>query len=163
MNNEINRQPVLVRDIMTRDIICVTADTPVGEIARLLNKYNISGTPVVESCEEGKIIGIITEEDLIMRDALVEMPNMLSLFDSIFFMDTADTKKPEIGEILATKAGELMTHQVVSVTETDTVRYLANLMMKRAVNPVPVVNAEGLLCGIVSRADIIRLMVNEGV
>jgi CBS domain-containing protein len=159
MNYEQNRQPVLVRDIMTKDIICVTGDTPVSEIAGLLFKHNISGVPVVETCEGGKIIGIITEEDLIMRDSLLEMPDMLNMFDAIFFIEP-NAKKASIGEILATKASELMTTQVVSVSENDTVRFLANLMMKRAINPVPVVNQEGVLCGIVSRADIIRLMVN---
>jgi len=147
---------ILVKDIMTRQVVSVTTDTPVRDIARLLNDYKISGVPVVDN---DKVIGIVTEEDLIMRDAIIDAPHFLSLFDSVFYFGNKKEFEKELTHVLATKASELMTNRVLTIAEDASVAELATLMMKKEVNPVPVIGADGKLAGIVSRADIIRLMV----
>jgi CBS domain-containing protein len=68
----------------------------------------------------------------------------------------------EMRRILATTAAELMTTTVYSIREDATVEELATLMYEREVNPVPVLNAQRRLVGIVSRGDLLRLMAREG-
>lgn len=147
-----------VKDIMTQDVLSISPETPVSEIARLLYNYKISGLPVVSN---NKVVGIVTEEDLIMRDAIIKEPHVINLLDSVFYLGNRHQFNEEMRHVLATTAAELMTNRVVTIPETATVEQLASLMVKHEINPVPVVNASGQLSGIVSRADIIRLMVLE--
>jgi CBS domain-containing protein len=69
-----------------------------------------------------------------------------------------DTSEDDLRRVLATSAGQLMTAPVYSVTVDATVREVATLMFERKVNPVPVLNRENLVVGIVSRSDIVRLL-----
>ncbi|MEI6045910.1 MAG: CBS domain-containing protein [Chloroflexota bacterium] len=147
-----------VRDVMTREVVFVRPETSVGDVARLLVKYNISGVPVVEN---DKVIGIVTEEDLIMRDAIVDTPHVFSLFDSVFYLGSKKHFEEEMQKILATEASGLMSGRVVLISEEASVQELATLMMKKEVNPIPVVGPDGQLSGIVSRSDLIKLMVRE--
>ncbi len=143
---------------MTQNVLSVSPDTQVPDIARLLYRYNISGVPVVEN---GKILGIVTEEDLIIRTAIIETPHLFSLFDSVFYFGNKKEFEKELTTALATTARELMTTHVLTIREDATVQELATLMMKRDVNPVPVVDGHGQLSGIASRSDIVRLMALE--
>jgi CBS domain-containing protein len=143
---------------MTREVVFVRPETPVGDVARLMVKYNISGVPVVEN---DKVIGIVTEEDLIMRDAIVDMPHVFSLFDSVFYVGSKKHFEEEMQKILATEASGLMTGRAVLISEEASVQELATVMMKKEVNPIPVIGPDGHLSGIVSRSDLVRLMVRE--
>lgn len=147
-----------VKDIMTQEVVSISPETPVSEIARLLYNYKISGVPVVS---EGKIVGIVTEEDLVMRDAIIKEPHVLNMFGSVFYLGNRSEFNDEMRHVLATTAAELMNNRVVTIPETATIEQLASLMVKHEINPVPVVDEVGQLSGIVSRADIIRLMVLE--
>ncbi len=147
-----------VADIMTREIVYVTPSTPVSQVAKLLVEYGVSGVPVLE---DGKLVGIVTEEDLVMRDAIIDMPHFFGVFDSVFYLATKHDFDEEMQKILATEARDLMTGNVVSISEDSSVQALATLMIKKEVNPVPVLNSAGELVGIVSRSDLVRLMVAE--
>jgi CBS domain-containing protein len=147
-----------VSDIMTQEVVSVAPETPVSEIANLLYKYKISGVPVVQG---NKIVGIVTEEDLIMRDAIIREPHVINVFDSVFYLGNRREFSEEMRHVLATTAAELMTKRVYTIAATASVETLASLMIKHEINPVPVVDATGNLCGVVSRADIVRLMALE--
>jgi CBS domain-containing protein len=144
-----------VADIMTREVLFVTPETPVNQVARALVKYNISGVPVVEN---GRVIGIVTEEDLVMRHAIVELPGFFEAFDSVFYLSKQDDFDKEVRQGLAGCARDLMTGRVVTISQNAGVRELAHLVVKKDVNPVPVVGDNGELVGIVSRSDLVRLM-----
>ena len=148
-----------VSDIMTREVVFVTPNTQVSEVAKMLVDHNISGVPVVEN---GKIVGIVTEEDLIMRDAIIDMPHFFGVFESVFYL-TENRKEldEEMHKVLATEARDLMTGKVVTISQDASVQELATLMVKKEVNPVPVTGPKGELVGIISRSDLVRLMVAE--
>ena len=147
-----------VADIMTREVVFVTPTTPVSQVAKLLVEYGISGVPVLEN---EKLVGIVTEEDLVMRDAIIDMPHFFGVFDSVFYLAGKHEFDEEMQKVLATEARDLMTSNVVSIKEDASVQALAPLMVKKEINPVPVINAQGTLVGIVSRSDLVRLMVAE--
>jgi CBS domain-containing protein len=144
---------------MTREVVFVTPNTQVSEVAKVLVDHNISGVPVVDN---GKIVGIVTEEDLIMRDAIIDMPHFFGVFESVFYL-TENRKEldEEMHKVLATEARDLMTGKVVTISQDASVQELATLMVKKEVNPVPVTGANGELVGIISRSDLVRLMVAE--
>ena len=143
-----------VVNLMTAEVVSVERSTPVLDVARLMVEHAISGIPVVES---GRVIGMVTERDIVAQEMEMDAPAYGTFLDAVFKFPW-DKSDEELRLILATTAGELMSSEVVTVSPTTTVRDAAGLMYKRRLNPLPVVDEQGRLIGIVSRSDIIRLL-----
>lgn len=144
-----------VRDIMTADVVTVRPDTSVSEIARLMTEHAISGLPVVD--ENDKVLGVVTELDMIVRNTRFKMPAFIAFLDAIIYLETPGQYRERVEHMLGTTAGEIMSEPAVTVGPDASIEELAELMVDRKMNPIPVV-AAGRLIGIVSRSDIIRLM-----
>ena len=147
---------MLVTAIMTPEVTTVAPDTPIVEVARLMADQDISGIPVVEP-GTGELVGLITELEMIERQAKFELPTYTRILDATFVIAEKDSEQ-KLARILATTAGELMQDIVYSIREDATIEDVATLMFERKVNPVPVISFDDQLNGIVSRADIIGLM-----
>jgi CBS domain-containing protein len=145
-----------VQEIMTREVIAVKADTRVAAVARLFREHAISGLPVVD--EEGAMIGIITEKDLIARHARPHFPHYIQVLDSVIYLEKTKRYEESMRHILATTAGELMTQEVQTVGPDMDVQDLAALMVEQGINPVPVLDDQGKMIGIVSRTDVLNLI-----
>ncbi len=143
-----------VANIMTVDVVSVEPGTEVTQVAQLMVTHGVSGIPVVEA---GRIVGIVTERDIVAQEMEVDVPAYGTFLDAVFKLPW-DKSDEELRRVLATTAGELMSTDVVSVLPSTTVREAAGLMYKRRLNPLPVVDANGTLVGIVSRSDIVRLL-----
>ncbi|HET7092530.1 MAG TPA: CBS domain-containing protein [Thermomicrobiales bacterium] len=145
---------VSVRQIM-RECPNVAPDDSVATVARLMAEHRITGLPVME---RGKLIGIITEADLITREATPDMPTMVPYFDAVFVADAGTDFGEEVRRIVATTAGQLMTSPVLSLRDTATLTQVATFFLDRDVNQAPVVDAGGALVGFVSRSDLIPVI-----
>lgn len=144
-----------VTQIMTTDVLVTTTDASVPSVARMMYENDVSGLPVLD--EEGNLVGIITEIDIISVEIRVDTPLFLSVLGAMIRMP-GDTSEDDLRRVLATKAGELMTSPVYSVTVDATVREVATLMYEHRLNPVPVLDHDQRVVGIVSRSDIVRLI-----
>jgi CBS domain-containing protein len=147
-----------VREIMAADVVTVRRDTSVNDIARLMSERDISGIPVVDDAHH--VVGIVTELDVIVRNTRLEMPAFIQILDGRIPLETPGHYRKRLQHMLGTHAADIMTAEVVAIGPDDTVEDLAELMVKRRLNPVPVVE-NGILVGIVSRADLIRMMAHE--
>ena len=146
-----------VRDIMTPDVLTVKADTSVNDVAKLLGQRDISGVPVVD--DQRHVIGIITELDLIVRNTRLEMPRFIEVLDwGRIPLERPGHLRERLQHMLGTEARDVMTAKVITIEPDAEVEDLAELMVKQRVNPVPVVDADGRLIGIVSRADLVDMM-----
>lgn len=145
-----------VSDIMRRDVPAAAPADSIATVARLLSEHRTPGVPVVSA--EGEIVGIITEGDLVERDADVTVPSTFAFFDAIITLDAGEPFDEEMRHVLATTAEELMSSPVYNILATATLTELATLMIQENVNPVPVVDDDLQLIGLVSRADLVRLM-----
>jgi CBS domain-containing protein len=145
-----------VQDIMTRDVVAVQPGTPVTAVARLFREHSISGMPVVD--EEGKVVGIITELDLIARHARPHFPSYVAFLDSIIYLEGTKRYRESMRHILATTAGELMSAPVHTVSPGMDVQDLAGMMVEHRWNPFPVLDEEGRMIGIVSHTDMLKLI-----
>jgi CBS domain-containing protein len=143
---------------MTRDVIKVHRDATVPEMARLMWTHGISGLPVVD--DQGALIGIVTELDMMVRNANLHVPRYLRVLDVMIPLDNPREFDEEIRRALGTTAADLMTPHVLTVQSTTDLADLATLMVEKRVNPVPVVDG-GAMVGIVSRSDFIRLMAQD--
>lgn len=148
-----------VRDIMTHDVVSVKRETSVNEVAKLMGARDISGVPVVD--DSGAVVGIVTELDLILRNTELDVPRFIQILDlGRIPLELPGQYRHRLQHMLGTRADDVMSHEVVSIGPDDEVEQLAELMVTRRVNPVPVVES-GKMVGIVSRADLIDMMAAE--
>jgi CBS domain-containing protein len=147
-----------VRDVMTRDVFLARPDTPVHRIAQIMRDRNVSGVPVVDA--EQRVVGIVSELDLIVRNTRLDPPAFFQILDGRIPLESPAHYQQRLRHMLGTRASDVMTERVV-VTGPDTeLEDLAALMVKQGVNPVPVVE-DGKLVGVVSRYDIVRMMATD--
>lgn len=147
---------VKVREAMTPDPLTVRPDAPVTEVAKLMIDSGIGGLPVVG--EDGELLGIVTESDLIVQDADVRFPSFVHFLDSYIFVPGAIHRFEEkFRKAVGATAGDLMTEDVITVDVDDPVEDVATLMSRRKLKRFPVIE-EGRLAGIITMADIVRLI-----
>lgn len=145
------------QDIMNRDVISIRADTTVDEIARLLSERHIGGLPVVD--DENRVIGIVSESDLFLKEK--GMPFSAVKVPTLFQRWVDPERLIEIYEgARHHTAADVMTTEVVCVDVEDTVGHAVMLMAQRNIKRVPVLQ-NGTLAGIITRADIIRLLARD--
>ncbi|MDI2125442.1 CBS domain-containing protein [Yinghuangia seranimata] len=139
-----------VRAVMTADVVSVGPDTEFKDIVRTIQERRVSGVPVVDA--QGRVLGVVTEADLLRKEATEG--------------GTADGPRTHIhytahraaqAKARGQRAADLMTAPAVTVRADQTVVEAARLMERRGVRRLPVVDAEGFLDGIVSRADLLRV------
>lgn len=148
-----------VTEIMTTDVLTVTPETPVNEIARLLADEGLSGLPVVDP-RTGDLVGMVTDLEMIERQAEYDAPFYATFLDA-FVMIAERDGEDKLARILATRADQLMERTVYAIRDDATIEEVASLMFERKVNPVPVLARDGTLVGIVSRSDIVKLMARD--
>ena len=146
-----------VRDLMSAPTITVTPDTRVAEVARLMVMNHLSGLPVTRS--DGSLAGLITDADVVTKHAAIHGPGIVGILGFTLELPSRDQNE-EIRRILAVTAGELMEERVISIEPERTVEDAATLMVDRHVDPLPVAE-NGQLVGVISRADILRLVMTE--
>jgi len=147
--------PLQVRDLMTAEVVAATRETPVADVARLMCDHAISGIPVIDASR--RLLGMVTDLDLIVRDTALEPPSSLPLLDGRIPLETPAHYRRRLRHMLGTTAGDVMSEKVATVGPDDDEQALARLLTKHRVNPIPVVE-RGQLVGIVSRADLVRQM-----
>ncbi len=145
----------LVSDIMRTQVPRLARTDGVAAVAKAIVQSGLPGLPVVDN---GVVVGIVTESDLIERQADVEAPTSLPFLDAIFRIDAGRKYEDEVRHVLASTAGEIMTHPVFNIRASATIEQLATLMVTDHVNPVPVVDENDVLVGIVSRSDLVNFI-----
>jgi len=140
------------KDIMTKEVITVKPETTIEELARLLMKQQISGAPVVDA--KGKIVGIVTENDLISKNSRLHIPTILRLFDAYIPLGTSKMES-DIRKMAASTVEDICTKEIITVDEEASVEYIATIMTEKRIHILPVVR-EGKLVGIIGKKDLIK-------
>ena len=145
------------KDIMTKDIISVTKQTPVSELAKLLTSNNISGAPVVD--EDGKVLAVVTESDLIDQSKKLHIPTVVTILDSVFYLENPDKMEAEMKKIAATKVAEICSSSPTTVAPDTGLDEIATIMAESSIHTLPVLD-NGELVGIIGKKDIIKTLTN---
>jgi CBS domain-containing protein len=138
------------KDVMTPHVISVQSDNTVGEVAERLMKHGISAVPVVDG---DRMVGIVSEGDLIRRAEIGTAERRRSWWLRIF--TGTETLATEYVKSHARRVRDIMTKNVISVSEETSLSEIAALLEKNHIKRVPVLRG-GQLVGIVSRANLIR-------
>jgi len=144
-----------VADIMTREVISVRPDMRVGQIARVFREHQLSGLPVIT--DEGELVGVITELDMVKRHARPQMPAFLPLLGAYLPLGTREYKE-SLRRITGVVAEDIMTTPVNTISPDASLEDAATVMVSNRSNPLPVVDDNGRVVGIISRTDILGVI-----
>ncbi len=144
-----------VADIMERDPIAVGRDDDVESVIRVLREHELPGVPVVNG--SGRLVGIITENDLILRDeqADLHLPHHLDIMGGVIYLESMKHFEERITKAFASTGEDMMTADPITVTPDAPVEEAANLIAKHKHNRLPVVDDDGRLVGVVTRLDVL--------
>jgi CBS domain-containing protein len=152
--------PTTVADVMSRDPIAVQPETSLKDAIKLLAERRISGLPVVD--QSGKLVGVISETDLMWQETGVTPPAYIMLLDSVIYLENPAKYERDLHKALGQTVGEVMTKKdLVTVTSDLSVRKAAQLMHERKVHRLLVVDQASKLIGILTRGDIVRFMASH--
>ena len=142
------------QDIMTKNVVSVTLETSVRDLARALLNNNISGVPVLD--KKGKLCGIATESDLIFQNKRLHVPPFITILDSFLFLDNPEKMEHELKKIAGATVLDIYTEEVVSIEPGTPLDEIATIMIEKKMHTLPVLSENGEMVGIVGKKDIIR-------
>ena len=143
---------MLAREIMTTDVVTVRLGTPVREIAALLSKRQFSGVPVAH--EDGRLLGIVSESDLIHHAAIKAEPKGKWWLDSL---SDPDAIAAAYAKSHGRTAADVMARHVATIADDATLEDVAEVLGTHNIKRVPVMR-EGRLVGIITRSDLVRAL-----
>lgn len=141
-----------VRDAMTTEVVTVTRETPLKEVARILVDRRISGVPVVD--DERRVLGVVSEADFLAK----EVDPRSGRRSPLGWLLTARHHDADRARVEAVTAGDAMTSPAITIEAGRRLAEAADMMARSSINRLPVVE-DGRLVGIVSRADVVRAFV----
>lgn len=143
------------KEIMTRDVKVARLDMPVKELAALFLEHKIGGVPVVD--DGGKVVGVVTESDLIDQAKKLNIPTMVSFLDSVIFVDSAKSFEKEIKKMTGSLVLDVCSEELFTVGEDTVLEDIASLISEKGVHTLPVLK-DGALVGVIGKADLIRVV-----
>ncbi|MBO8183380.1 MAG: CBS domain-containing protein [Archaeoglobus sp.] len=156
-----------VGDIMVTNVISFKPNDRVADVIETLRKHRISGAPVVD--EDGKVVGVISEADIVKLNSLIELPEIeINPFNPFSFLEIHNYWK-KVGKIPEKikkrqetltngSVNDVMSKKPVTISPEASISEAARIMRKKDFNRLPVVDKQGKLIGIVARQDIIRVL-----
>jgi CBS domain-containing membrane protein len=138
---------VSVRDVMTGKVVKVRADAKIDEVTNLLSEHRISGMPVVD--DDDRVIGVITEADVL---SMAGMRTGHAFRDVIRHL----LGEPLPGNGQSRSLRQAMSSPAITTGPDADIREVALILDERRIKRLPVVDGQGKLIGVISRADIVR-------
>jgi CBS domain-containing protein len=148
---------MLVRELMSSPAVTVAPTTEIRDVARTMREHVISGVPVVD--ENGALLGLITELELIARNAPVQEPRYLAVLSALIPVNVEEYRqyKEQLRQALAINAADLMESEVETIHPDAPIEEALEAMLDPEVTMLPVVENERVI-GVVTRTDLVRLI-----
>ena len=144
------------QDIMTKNVITATPATSVTELAQLLASHNIGGVPVLDLSDT--LLGVVTESDLIDQKKKIHIPTVVTILDSVFYLENPDKMEKEMKKIAGSTVGDIYSKDRVTVEEDTFIDEIATLMAEKNVHTLPVMRGDTLV-GVIGKKDIIKTLI----
>jgi CBS domain-containing protein len=147
-----------VKDLMTTKVVSVKPTTKVSEVASILHSQHFAGVPVVK--EDGTVVGLITEKELFSADSKLYLPGYIQILQETHFVIGGHKELPYVaGQLIRTKAEDIMNQDIYFAQPETSVEEVAEAFGKYDQNPIPVTDHANTLLGIISRSDLVKLLV----
>jgi len=144
---------ITAKEIMSEEVITITKNTSIKDLSDMFIKHKVNGFPVLD--EEGLLIGIVTEKNLIEQNKNLHIPTVIALFDAVIYLESGKKFEEEVKHLNATLVKDIYTPNVVTVTPETNIHEIASLMAEKSVHSIPVVDGNKIL-GIIGKLDIIK-------
>jgi CBS domain-containing protein len=141
--------------IMTKQFLTISPEMSVEELARLLLRKDVTGAVIVD--KKGKLLGVVTEGDLIAKEKNLHLPTIVSLFDAVIYLETSEHFKGELHKMVATKVEDIYTRDPVTIDLDSTLSDIATLMSEKRIHFLPVIN-EKRVEGVVGRREVLQAL-----
>jgi CBS-domain-containing membrane protein len=143
---------------MTKEVITVSPETRVSELAQTLAGKNLGGVPVVDA--EGRLVGIVTQSDLVARVQELELPPALNLLDFHLYLQIPSHLFRKVEKMLGATVADIMSRPPVTVAPETPLPRIAALMDQQKIHTLPVLEG-GKIVGIIGKIDLIRAVARE--
>ncbi|MFH0957481.1 MAG: CBS domain-containing protein [Pseudomonadota bacterium] len=140
-------------DIMTKEVITVTTDVSIRDLAEILLRKNINGAPVVD--ELNRVIGVVCESDLVEFNKPLHIPTVFVILDSIIPLENPWRLHKDFKRISATKVGDIYSYPATIVNPDTDVTEIARIMADNKFYTIPVVENDRLV-GVIGKVDIVK-------
>jgi CBS domain-containing protein len=153
--------PKTAADIMDTDVPALGPEDDATRAIELLAEREIGALPVVNS--ENRVIGIVSESDLVLSDeqADLHLPHYFNIMGGVIFTGSMKGFEERLNKAFATNVRDLMSEDPVVAHTDDGVEKVARLIAEKHHNHLPVVDADGKLAGMVTRADALAALIEE--
>lgn len=142
------------KDIMTTECITLTPETDIATAVKTLIENKINGVPVIE---DGQVVGILCQADLVAQQKKVTLPSFFTLLDGVFPISSHEDLEREMTKISALKVGEAMTPAPIFITPETNIEDIATMMANEKLYTLPVIE-NGKLVGVVGKEDVLKTL-----
>jgi CBS-domain-containing membrane protein len=149
---------MIVKDLMTTDVISVSPEEKIEQVASILTEKRIHGVPVVD--DKNRLIGIITETDFFIKDCFnFHLPSYIDFIKNTKFSGGLGyLEKQKIKKIVKAIAKDIMSTKCITVSSEDGLDKLLALIKENDLHTIPVVDSSGKVEGIIARSDLIKMI-----
>ena len=151
------QHPPTVQDVMSRQVVAVKPETPVVEAHEVIAKHNFDGVPVVDG--ENRLVGILTEYDLLVKGSSLHLPTFQKILSELpVYRKDRSRFRNEVKELTALRVRDVMNSDPLTLAEDAAFEdVVAAFRDHHRVNPIPVIDHERKVVGVVSRFDVLKL------
>lgn len=153
---EFAMRQISVQDIMTKDVVSVKPITSLSEAAHLLAEHGFDGVPVVD--EHNQLVGILTEYDLVSKGSAIHIPTFQTILENLSVFRKDDARfKSEVAELTSLKVKDIMNNDPLTLrNDAAYEEVVVAFRDHHRVNPIPVINENRTVVGVVSRFDVLK-------
>ena len=148
-----------IEEVLNKYPVTIDKQAPISDVAELLVKYNLTAVSVVD--ESNKLIGIITEGDLLYKKVRPHVPHYVNVLGASIYYNGIGEYNSQFKKLLASSVEDLMTKEVITAKPETEVEEVVAVMLDKHLKSMPVVDEEGVLIGSLGRRDIIKLIAKD--
>ena len=142
-------------DIMTQDVVTVNKNQPIGDLSKIFIENHFNGVPVLDNT--GKVVGVVTQGDLIEQNKNLHIPTVIALFDAVLFLESEKKFEDDLKKITGSKIEDIYHKNLITVSPDTDLNEIITLMAEKNIHTLPVLDGDKLI-GIIGKRNIIREM-----
>jgi len=142
-------------DIMTQDVVTVNKNQPIGDLSKIFIENNFNGVPVLDNT--GKVVGVVTQGDLIEQNKNLHIPTVIALFDAVLFLESEKKFEDDLKKLTGSKIEDIYHKNLITVSPDTDLNEIITLMAEKNIHTLPVLDGDKLI-GIIGKRNIIREM-----
>jgi CBS-domain-containing membrane protein len=142
-------------DIMTQDVVTVNKNQPISDLSKIFIENHFNGVPVLDNT--GKVVGVVTQGDLIEKNKNLHIPTVITLFDAVLFLESEKKFEDDLKKLTGSKIEDIYHKNLITVSPDTDLNEIITLMAEKDIHTIPVLDGDKLI-GIIGKRNIIREM-----